>query len=477
MATKAQMLTEAQTIKNETQVGANTANRVGSLFENIVKEELVAVDDTKAELAFSDDNDNLALAIIDGHVKSKSFDSENALQVSSEPCVSDLAFSDENGCDIVRFEGGHVKTKNFDSSNVLKKKGYQRLIRFSTQIDTNQPQDTSFSPVAFTTAQTPNTDTDNAVLYLPTTYTKDGEPTRLVIVGRQGGGTFTNVDDFLFSTNYLNIVPYLLYLGYAVMAVDGMPDTWGASLNLVEGYCNGTYVAVRSAREAYNYIIANYNIYDDGVFGIGYSQGGWAILNIADNSGIPFLAVCLKSPEISMRFQAWDSNASIVVGGETLSKRNRYQLCRVYNIASPTTDAELLAVDYNADKIAGFDPYTHGATDIYMDFVSPPIYKLPNDTSLDDITMKRPTKYAVKAWCAANDTTLSADVTRVFIKAIKNANCVSDLRYYATGSHALAPSNFSTLGTFVENGVTYNIYEPTLEMALWFYQFGGLKLT
>lgn len=82
------------------------------------------------------------------------------------------------------------------------------------------------------------------------------------------------------------------------------------------------------------------------------------------------------------------------------------------------------------------------------------------------------TRAPLKIWCAENDTALGCDVMKVYIKAIKNAGQIADIRVYSTGGHSVYSSQ-SAIGTFIENGKTHNLIPIAYEIAQWFNNFGG----
>ena len=75
------------------------------------------IDETKGgELEIADDHKNVIVRFYGGHVKTKEFDSANALQEGNTYAPMDIV--DDNGYVILRLIGGHVKTKEFDSKDV-----------------------------------------------------------------------------------------------------------------------------------------------------------------------------------------------------------------------------------------------------------------------------------------------------------------------------------------------------------------------
>jgi len=440
----------------------------------------------------------------------------DSVGISQESAIlPDLAFGDANGNDVVWFENGHIRTKNFDSSkggNVFKP--YQRVTYFTVNVDCTLPIDDNFAATAANVYKSERIYTDNAFLYLPSSYKAQGTPTRLVMFGKQGGSLVTSNSTPLFDTNYLNISHFLLHLGYALLIVDGTPDEWaldmtgrryrkrsGKVVPALDGYQNGAYPCIQSARRAYDYVVENYNIDKTGVFGWGYSQGGWMIMNIAELSGIPFLAVCLKSPLVSLEgmwngTQGWTEVDS---GGNTISShpyRSKYLMTKVYGIADilaqengwtaeeadnklvDNVDGILSGLSYDTykERWAGYDPLLR-----YADSV---ISGNGSDANID-ITAKRPNKFPIKIWIAQNDGNVGHNSQCRLIKAMKNAGCVADIHQYTSGGHGLGPDTFRDtegntfnycLGTFDDNGTNYWLYPPTYEMAMWFHQHGGLPL-
>lgn len=147
----------ATQIENETQVGGNTAQRVGGLFNDVVdkleedensvtmglatKQDTLTFDneprtgsnnpvksggiyDTTPtigdgisgdDLDISDELGDVLVQFADGHVKTKNFDSSKVNVEVGDDNFADLDITDKNGNVIVRFANGHVKTQKFDS--------------------------------------------------------------------------------------------------------------------------------------------------------------------------------------------------------------------------------------------------------------------------------------------------------------------------------------------------------------------------
>lgn len=133
MATIIEMRQVATQIENETQVGGNTASRVGGLFNDIV--EFVDIfKDAPNDVDFTiiDENSRVLAEFSDGHLKVKNFDSRQAATLQDVENIQhpvdvedisngDYAVTDENGNQLMRLYDGHILTKFFDSKQAATK--------------------------------------------------------------------------------------------------------------------------------------------------------------------------------------------------------------------------------------------------------------------------------------------------------------------------------------------------------------------
>jgi hypothetical protein len=148
----------------------------------------------------------------------------------------------------------------------------------------------------------------------------------------------------------------------------------------------------------------------------------------------------------------------------------------MFNFPAVSNNTELLALQYDASKTIGYDPWNRNVEDMYTEFVQDgSLWKLPNGATLDGITMKKHIKCPLKVWAAGNDTSLGVDVMKVFVKAIKNSGQAADMQLYSTGGHNI-PNNQSSIGTFNYDGSSYNLYPIAKDIAGWFFRFGGNEL-
>lgn len=389
---------------------------------------------------------------------------------------NDFEIVDVNKNPIVVFNDGHIKTLNFDSSK-LEKLPYVRRNFFSYNVNCNNFLTTNFTASSINYYDPIALYEDNAILYLPASYSNQGPKTKLIIYCKEGSTYMTEDHDSILTNP--EVTRYFLYQGYAILAADGVPDGWKEALKIGERAV-GNYVAVQSTLRAFEYVKNNYNIDCDNVFIFGYSQGGMYAENVIDNTDLPIRAAVLLSPALSMRYHQWDAPTSQTIDGTSYTKGARLNIARIFNFPEVTTNAQLLALEYDPDKVCGYDPWARNVDNPYTDFVKgtsvgTELWGLPTGASLDSITMKKYTKCPTKIWVAENDNVLGVDITKVFVKAIRNTGQVADLQLFSTGEHHI--QNYQTaIRTFVENGENVSLLPLYLDMAAWYYNFGGLEL-
>jgi len=389
---------------------------------------------------------------------------------------NDFEIVDENKNPIVVFNDGHIKTLNFDSSK-LEKLPYVRRNFFSYNVNCTNFLTTNFTASSINYYDPIALYEDNAILYLPASYSNQGPKTKLIIYCKEGSTYMTEDHDSILTNP--EATRYFLYQGYAILAADGVPDGWKEALKIGERAV-GNYVAVQSTLRAFEYVKNNYNIDCDNVFIFGYSQGGMYAENVIDNTDLPIRAAVLLSPALSMRYHQWDAPTSQTIDGTSYTKGARLNIARIFNFPEVTTNAQLLALAYDPDKVCGYDPWVRNVDNPYDGFikgtsVGTELWGLPSGASLDSITMKKYTKCPTKIWVAENDNVLGVDITKVFVKAIRNTGQVADLQLFSTGEHHI--QNYQTaIRTFVENGENVSLLPLYLDMAAWYYNFGGLEL-
>lgn len=142
----------------------------------------------------------------------------------------------------------------------------------------------------------------NCILKLPTTYTPNGKPTKLIMICHGAG---QSAESWSENANYQALTTAFVNAGYAVFDCNGYRENalgysfWGDSRG------------VDVWRKAYQYVVDNYNV--ENTFGLyGFSMGGLTALNLMF-SGFPGIkCVALGSPVVSLE-ACYDSESTSAV--------------------------------------------------------------------------------------------------------------------------------------------------------------------
>lgn len=132
--------------------------------------------------------------------------------------------------------------------------------------------------------------TDSGVLHLPESYSKNGEPTPLIIFLHGSADKYTvSSKRFSAGTPY---APEWDAAGYAQLDVDAITDKYNQGVTNPSGSGND-YECILAA---YEWVIAHFNIRRDGIYLFGRSRGAQAVLTILgkyDPTKLPIVcAIC-----------------------------------------------------------------------------------------------------------------------------------------------------------------------------------------
>ena len=231
--------------------------------------------------------------------------------------------------------------------------GYEE---FTVSVDTSVP-DTDGTALSLQDTQT--FENDKGKIYLPSSYSATGNPTRLIIHCHGASQNYNNGTVFPKASSLVTI-DYLLAKGYAVMDVNGLPGTH----SFYATTC-GNPVAYRSYLAAYKWAVTKYNLYKD-IFVIGISAGSVPALQISQIETIPVLA-CVTYCGIMDFSRGWmllggyhpNSQGPNIKG--YLADKFAFTGTRptLGNI-DPCSDAEWEYVVSNWAKFSGWNPYTMG---------------------------------------------------------------------------------------------------------------------
>ena len=214
------------------------------------------------------------------------------------------------------------------------------------------------------------TATTRANIFLPASYSEDGEPTKLIVMTN---GHSAYLKDNVWNGNTadnVGIIRNYLDAGYAVWVVNNTADSTSRTTDI------GCPQLVSSYLKAYEYIQEHFNV--EKKFSIhSRSFGTFAAVRIMLE--VPELINCavMTGPRVSIKL-AWTANKAFV------AKRFGFE---------DTTGAT-----YEADKMVGYDPYTDINGESYS---LPPTFWM---MSQGDATAE-PLKYIEKLTAHGNDVT------------------------------------------------------------------------
>ena len=486
----------ATQIENETQVGGNTASRVGGLFNDIVDELEVQGDDISempfigdaplADFEIADDNKNVLAMFEDGHIKVKNFDSKtDAPTQGAEASNGDLEISDEDGNVLCVFENGGLRTKNFDS-NKFAERPYGGYENFLYDVNIYIPSQST----AQTLEDGVDLQKDRGIIVLPVNYDPNGDPVRLIIANQGSSGRVLSSDTM--PHNCCPFADLMLAEGYAVLQINGTPSytegiaTYGAS---------GNPDYLKSIIKAYDYVIRKYNIRRDGVLLAGFSQGTLKCWQIAANKALPVIACVMFGPCLDLwklmypyttpaqrqficqRFGFVEKEAneyvleyfgSIYQQGDIVTVPTSYT-----SAGHKANNYELAYILNNYELWKGYDPICWGTTkNIIGKQFSVVNWVTTEDPAEDaiyaDVGIIVPCP--LKLFVGLADVTTTPKLTRWYKGMADNSGMKLDVRYYAGGDHHFT-SSYPTISVQTKYGGTITTNLPSWEGMLYLERF------
>ena len=304
---------------------------------------------------------------------------------------------------------------------------------------------------------------DDAILFLPTNDSADGDPIRLVINCHGAGTTLTSS-----STSLPMPVDYFIKgLGYAVLDVNGVPK----SLSNNSGLHYGSPLALQSYIKAYRYVIDKYNIKSDGCFVCGTSMGGLTSFMLVQSGSIPVLAQAGICPVVDHFKQAycnpWNDGVS-----------QRSQIARLFGFTgtAPTwtsskypSEAEIQYYMDNIDKVQGYNPTMKNV----MNWSSIDPYSLTSGSAEEKEGYNKLVRYhpvPLKIWHNDDDSTVVQRYSEYLVNSIRNAGGLAYLRKFPSGAHN-AWDNGESITTTTFDGKSYTVKASGYEIGLWFKRF------
>ncbi len=306
---------------------------------------------------------------------------------------------------------------------------YNNIHRFSVSVNCNLPNENIITDELQDFEQLYE---DNGFIIFPSTYTEQGDATRLVINCHGAGGTVTTDDS---QVEHQALTEYLVANGYAVMDVNGLPSKYAEENNIDIRNNIGSPIAIRSYVKAYHYCIENFNLKPE-VFVHGGSMGGISSTNLVLSGMIPVIAHSAFCPVLDTYNQIF-----LHPWSDGLPK---FALGKIYRL---DTD-QLGEYIYDEKKISGYNPAKNKKAEMY------PV--------------------PVKFWHCIDDETVSYEVTRNFVNKIKENGGVAYLRTFPYGGHEpqlVGESAKKPCGNNILNGNEIEITPAVEEVFIWIKNF------
>lgn len=306
----------------------------------------------------------------------------------------------------------------------------ERTIYFSINVDTSNPN--------IPTSQ-PKLEKDLGVLILPKNYSEH-TPTKLLIYCHSGGGSVYDNKSEAEENNY---VRYLVSLGYAVLDMAGMPKSVSDSLNIDHTRCVGSYIAVRSYIEGFNYVIEHYNIDKEAVFLFANSNGGLVASNLVNLTDLPIKRQAGICPLISIE-NAWEISSSSFREDGFKAFQNRANIIRLYGMNNIYNQNDLSKAVYDKKYVGIYDPYDYSIN------INKEVYRVPYMIiqTKDDIVVNY--KYAQQFALEQNK---------------RGGNVV--LQLLESGGHDSEPIKIR-VGAYIFENKEYSLTPTVRDVALWF---------
>lgn len=289
-------------------------------------------------------------------------------------------------------------------------------------------------------------ESDKGLIMLPIGYSSHGKPTKLIVYCHSGSGTVTDTKSEAETDNYCK---YFVSLGYAVLDMAAMPKTLSDRLVIDYGRTVGSFIAVRSYLEGYNFVLKNYNLDPNGCFIFSNSNGGLVSLNLGNLTTIPIIAQAGICPLLSIELNTWNIKSGTLTGGGFTSYQNRANIIRIYGMQDVKSQTELNNAIYDKEKVKNYDPYD------YILNLTDKAYKIP-----------------YKIFQTKDDTAVNYLLAEKLVQVTNSRGGNMILRSFETGGHTAEPIN-KIVGEYSFKGKIYPITPTIVEVTNYFKSFGG----
>jgi len=190
------------------------------------------------------------------------------------------------------------------------------------------------------------TQATRAALFMPTSYTDSGTPTKLIVLTNGHKGFLSDSSWYSNSTENAELIDAYFKEGYAVYVVDNTNGFEGKTSDM------GCPQLISSYLKAYEYIQENFNV-EQQIYLHSRSFGTFAAIRLMRERPELFKCALMTGPRVSMQ-KEWDEN-----------RPDKDHVAKRFGFDDTTGQT------YEADKLVGHDPYT----DIKQgDYTLPPTF-------------------------------------------------------------------------------------------------------
>lgn len=238
-------------------------------------------------------------------------------------------------------------------------------------------------------------------LKLPSSYSKNGAKTKLVMCPHGAGG-YVNGSTW----NGADSKQFLLDAGYAIFDVNG--STAYADEQSPKGECYGSPRTIQALYKAYKYIVDNYNV-EEKIFICTQSMGGLATLNFTNAYPEIVQAIALLFPCTDLYNQAWLHPWS--------GSDQKVKMAKEYFFDDQT------GATWEGNKVIGYNP-------------------IENKSLVNGGTRTNNFQVPIKIWHGTSDAVVSYQGSVDFINALKQGGNIACLRPITNGTHS-----FESCGT------------------------------
>ena len=335
------------------------------------------------------------------------------------------------------------------------------MIPLTMSIDAPTP--TSQDIETATITDVVNIQFDHGILALPSTYTDEGEPTRLIIFCH-GSAKHILPNTQVFPSGAYGIDPtYWLSEGYAVMDMDGLPND-----TTTPHWC--VPVAYQCYLAAYRFVVNNYNIHKE-VFLGGRSLGGGMALTIMAKGNIPVVACCPFAPPGPYSALSFYTKTAE-------EKQMIADACGIYNPNNVAWEAndfnkEVLMMEYatingNEKYIGNFGRLMQFSPSYILAVNNPSPSVLTDDrvfvngkSYIQEIygSISVKTGTPVKFFGAYDDATCPPWTLNLWTQMFRNGGCICEQRMFPTGNHPFDLADANLVSEYVNSKgmLLYNV--------------------